>query len=255
MVMGVALITWTTLLLPVVERRIGTVRMLQSFVGIYVFVVAATPFLHRLAGPRAPRGALWGCLVALFVLRSIAGPSVFTALGILVNNVSASDVGAVNGVATSLTALARACAPVMAGTLLGWSQQHQGHRHHDQDGLSNGQRGGGGGMGGGVAGAGAAAGNSVTNSTGRAGASGGGSSGGVRLRPFPFDYHFAFFAVALVVLGTAVASCRLTPEMGIRIEDREREGETKRVVGNGNGGDTGTTEMSAPEGGRAVASL
>ena len=83
MVMGVALITWTTLLLPVVERRIGTVRMLQSFVGIYVFVVAATPFLHRLAGPRAPRGALWGCLVALFVLRSIAGPSVFTAL---VNN-------------------------------------------------------------------------------------------------------------------------------------------------------------------------
>ena len=56
------------------------------------------------------------------------------------------------------------------------------------------------------------------------------------------------------VLGTAVASCRLTPEMGIRIEDREREGATKRV-GNGNGGDTGTTEMSAPEGGRAVASL
>ena len=48
MVMGVALIAWTTLVLPAIGKRCGVTRMYQSFSGIYVPVCLLTPYIHAL---------------------------------------------------------------------------------------------------------------------------------------------------------------------------------------------------------------
>jgi MFS family permease len=112
MVMGVALILYTTLVLPIVGKCCGVTRMYQSFSCIYVPVCILTPFIHHLLGNRQ---RMWAALVILYIFRSIAGPSTFTAIGCLVNNAAAENIGAVNGIATSATALARAAGPAISG--------------------------------------------------------------------------------------------------------------------------------------------
>eukprot|EP00656_Telonema_subtile_P012420 TRINITY_DN16254_c0_g1_i1.p1 TRINITY_DN16254_c0_g1~~TRINITY_DN16254_c0_g1_i1.p1 ORF type:complete len:566 (-),score=107.24 TRINITY_DN16254_c0_g1_i1:30-1727(-) len=118
MIMGVALIAYTTLLLPLVGKCCGLTRMYQCFSVLYVPVCFLTPFIHELL----PEPQLmWAALVALYVVRSIAGPSTFTAIGCLVNNVACENVGSLQGIATSATALARATGPAVSGQILGLS--------------------------------------------------------------------------------------------------------------------------------------
>ena len=124
MVMGVALITYTWLLLPWVNKRLGSVRMFQVFAGVYVPVCVLTPFVHGLAtvDGGGPRTGMWVALVTLYIFRSIAGPTIFTAIQLLLNNSAQHDVGALNGFATSVSALSRSTGPVLAGQMLAWGQ-------------------------------------------------------------------------------------------------------------------------------------
>ena len=66
---------------------------------------------------------LWAALLSIMILRSIAGPTIFTAIGVLLNNCAATDVGALNGVATALAAIARCSGPVLVGQLLSWGER------------------------------------------------------------------------------------------------------------------------------------
>ena len=173
--------------------------MYQCFSSIYIPVCIGTPFIHSL---RDDPTVMWAGLIVLYVCRSIAGPSCFTAIGCaanslnarsldvpsdttstliicshtrwpsvdacvrrcLVNNAAAENVGAVNGIATSCTALARGLGPAIAGQALGWSL-----------------------------------------------------AGGL---PMPWDFHLPFFVLGLVVLLSWVLTCFLPEGMDIRIEDR-----------------------------------
>jgi len=122
MIMGVALVLYTTMVLPRVGKSCGVTLMFQGFSVLYMLVCAATPFIHGLL-PYPP--LMWTALILLYIVRSIAGPSSFTAIGCLVNNAASENIGAVNGVATSCTALARALAPVLTGSLLGWTLENR----------------------------------------------------------------------------------------------------------------------------------
>jgi hypothetical protein len=81
-----------------------------------LLVQAAIPALTlaQAAGP----AALWAGLTAVSVLRGVAGVSAFTTISVIMNNLlGEGDVGYVNGVASSITALARAIAPTLMGSL------------------------------------------------------------------------------------------------------------------------------------------
>ena len=161
MTMGLSLITYTCAVLPLVSRRLGALRMFQLFAGVYVPVTIIIPFLHEIVASRSQKDtagtvaaavnnvtlstglranaagntsavlavadpqpkSLWAALLSIMILRSIAGPTIFTAIGVLLNNCAATDVGALNGVATALAAITRGSGPLLVGQLLSWGER------------------------------------------------------------------------------------------------------------------------------------
>lgn len=59
-----------------------------------------------------------------YFIRATAGPTLFSASGLLANNASASHVGSLNGLLVSCMALVRAIGPGIGGTVLSWSQSN-----------------------------------------------------------------------------------------------------------------------------------
>lgn len=112
--LGLSLLVWP-LLLSVADRRLGTVALFRCGVCAFVLVQASIPVLKRLQALSA--AALWAGLIAVSLLRGIAGVTSFTAISVIMNNSISGDAGLVNGFAASVTALSRALAPTLMGTI------------------------------------------------------------------------------------------------------------------------------------------
>jgi len=123
---GVTLVLFQGILYPRLANRVGLLTLVRFGSLGFVIDYLSFPMLSLLAD----RGfLLWLALGAVLFGRYITGASVGTSLNILVNTVGGEKVrkhrGVVNGVAMSVSGLARASAPVLGSSLFAWSNTNQ----------------------------------------------------------------------------------------------------------------------------------
>ncbi|XP_041350173.1 protein ZINC INDUCED FACILITATOR-LIKE 1-like isoform X2 [Gigantopelta aegis] len=110
---------------PATAKRLGlkwTFIIASFFIMIPVQLI---PMLHLIY---AQKVLLWTLLMALLIPEKAACNFCFTSISLMVNNsVSPENAGTVNGIAMTVTALARTMAPTVAGSLYSWSVSYGIH--------------------------------------------------------------------------------------------------------------------------------
>jgi MFS family permease len=104
---------------PPLVKRYGLIYCLRWATAIYSVTYILTPFTVLMPTPFLQQGTL---LINMFA-KSLGGVFAFPGLTILITN-SATNfqvLGTLNGVATSIAAIGRACGPFIAGQTLTWS--------------------------------------------------------------------------------------------------------------------------------------
>lgn len=97
------------------DRRIGTPACFRlGILGFCVVIGGLIPSLRALQSA-ASTAVFWCGLIGVAVCRALSGFFAFTSASILLNALLTSDVGLMNGVQTSLSALSRAFAPLFIG--------------------------------------------------------------------------------------------------------------------------------------------
>lgn len=116
-VVGVLLLPFLFFLYPMMERRFGSIKSFQLCATVGLVVVVLLPNIHYLV-TSGQKIWLWGILcTSQLILRICIGVS-FGATTLLINNsVTFDKLGAVNGLAVSLTAFFRTVAPVFSGSI------------------------------------------------------------------------------------------------------------------------------------------
>jgi hypothetical protein len=106
------------LLFPRLARNLGVLNCLRIALLIYPVVFFVTPFVSLIPNHTAKQVVM----VSLLVARGLAGTFTFPTSTILLTNSAASLqlLGTINGVATSLSAIGRACGPAIGGGLFTW---------------------------------------------------------------------------------------------------------------------------------------
>jgi MFS family permease len=104
---------------PPLVNRYGLIYCLRWATLIYSITYFVTPFTVLIRGTLLQQGTL---LVIMF-LKSLGGVFAFPGLTILLTNSATSlqVLGTLNGVATSIAAIGRACGPFIAGQTFTWS--------------------------------------------------------------------------------------------------------------------------------------
>lgn len=122
---GITLVLFQGLAYPWLTQKIGLIAMTR--IGCIGFAIdfISFPLLAHLAD----KGIwMWLALGTVLFGRYVMGASTGTSLNILVNSVGGDTVkkhrGAVNGIAMSVSGLARAIAPVFGGTVFAWSNSN-----------------------------------------------------------------------------------------------------------------------------------
>eukprot|EP01091_Cochliopodium_minus_P015672 TRINITY_DN5648_c0_g1_i1.p1 TRINITY_DN5648_c0_g1~~TRINITY_DN5648_c0_g1_i1.p1 ORF type:complete len:507 (-),score=122.96 TRINITY_DN5648_c0_g1_i1:69-1589(-) len=120
MVQGIILIAYQTLLFPKFMGKFGTLKTFRFGSLIAAPGIALIP-LSVLIAPKG-KAELWTYLVSLSILKVIGFVSLFTSVFLLINHSTVpSKLGAANGFAQSMVALARAVGPTIGAYALSWS--------------------------------------------------------------------------------------------------------------------------------------
>ncbi|KAH6639258.1 major facilitator superfamily domain-containing protein [Boeremia exigua] len=106
------------LLFPPLARSLGVLTCLRTAFLLYPLIFLLTPFVTLIPDPTAKQAAM----IALLVVRGLAGTFAFPTSTILLTNSAASlrVLGTINGVATSVSAIGRASGPAIGGGLFTW---------------------------------------------------------------------------------------------------------------------------------------
>ncbi|KAF2852534.1 MFS general substrate transporter [Plenodomus tracheiphilus IPT5] len=106
------------LLFPPLARRLGVLTCLRIAFLIFPFVFFITPFISLIPDPTAREATM----VALLMVRGVAGTFAFPTSTIMLTNSAASlsVLGTINGLATSVSAVGRAAGPSIGGGLFTW---------------------------------------------------------------------------------------------------------------------------------------
>lgn len=122
---GVTLVLFQGFAYPWMTQRFGLLTMIRCGSIGFAIDYIAFPMLARLAGTGV---LLWFALGAVLFARYVAGSAVGTSLNILVNSVGGETVkkhrGTVNGIAMSVSGIARALAPAVGGSMFAWSNNN-----------------------------------------------------------------------------------------------------------------------------------
>ena len=124
--LGVALFTFP-LVLPRLMKRFGPLSVLRMGACIFFVVNAAIPQLTSLVavdGDGAPTPALWCGLLVISFVRGCGGMCTFIPSTILLNSMITGRAGLYNGLNDSVSALGRALAPTLSGTIFALSTRH-----------------------------------------------------------------------------------------------------------------------------------
>ncbi|KAL5016316.1 hypothetical protein ScPMuIL_005905 [Solemya velum] len=104
---------------PVMVRKFQIKWTFIISIGIQMVIVSCTATLHLLVD--SPKW-LWAGLLLMCIPRQLASSSCFTATSLFINNsVRPEQVGAVNGIGMTLTAVARTLAPTIGGSIFAWT--------------------------------------------------------------------------------------------------------------------------------------
>ena len=106
------------LLFPPLARNLGVLSCLRVAFLIYPVVFFVTPFVSLIPNHTAKQAVM----IALLVVRGLAGTFAFPTSTIMLTNSAASlrVLGTINGVATSVSAIGRASGPAIGGGLFTW---------------------------------------------------------------------------------------------------------------------------------------
>lgn len=106
------------LLFPPLARSLGVLSCLRIAFLIYPAIFLLTPFVTLIPHPAAKQAVM----VALLIVRGLAGTFAFPTSTIMLTNSAASlqVLGTINGVATSVSAVGRASGPAIGGGLFTW---------------------------------------------------------------------------------------------------------------------------------------
>ncbi|KAF1930569.1 MFS general substrate transporter [Didymella exigua CBS 183.55] len=106
------------LLFPPLARNLGVLNCLRIAFLIYPAIFFITPFVSLIPDPTAKQIVM----MALLVVRGLAGTFAFPTSTIMLTNSAASlqVLGTINGVATSVSAIGRASGPAISGGLFTW---------------------------------------------------------------------------------------------------------------------------------------
>lgn len=106
------------LLFPPLARNLGVLNCLRIAFLIYPVVFFVTPFVSLIPDHTAKQAVM----IALLVVRGLAGTFAFPTSTIMLTNSAASlkVLGTINGVATSVSAIGRASGPAIGGGLFTW---------------------------------------------------------------------------------------------------------------------------------------
>ena len=120
---ALTLFTWPFVFIRI-ERRFGPTATLRLGLLSLCIVNALFPLIRPLRGDEdeAPPPHLWAALLPIGVLRGIGGNSIFPSLSILLNGLITTNLGAMNGFATSMGSLVRGFAPLVCGSLFSATQ-------------------------------------------------------------------------------------------------------------------------------------
>jgi hypothetical protein len=100
---------------PTLNRRLGTVNCFRFGLALFCVVNLAYPVLRAVRETWPARLVASAGVVSAF--RGIGGPVAFGSISLLMNNLLKSNLGLMNGLATSFAAGARALAPFACGSL------------------------------------------------------------------------------------------------------------------------------------------
>jgi hypothetical protein len=106
------------LLFPPLARYLGVLRCLRISFLIFPFVYFVTPFISLLPDQRSKEIAM----ALLLIFRGLGGCFAFPCSTIMLTNSASSlrVLGTINGLATSVSAIGRACGPAIGGGLFTW---------------------------------------------------------------------------------------------------------------------------------------
>lgn len=127
-VSGIALLATQVYLVPIGQRWLGHVRLFRLALALHIPMFFVTGFIQTIVSndndgappPVTHTATLWLLISLHNAYRATVQTCAFTSIMILVNN-SAHNLGLVNGVAQSCSALVRAIGPALAGYLWSWA--------------------------------------------------------------------------------------------------------------------------------------
>jgi MFS family permease len=104
---------------PAVTAKYGALRCMRACTLLFPVAYLITPYAALMPTPFLQQS----CILFIMLFKSMAGVFAFPCLTILLTNSAKSLqlLGTINGVATSIAAIGRACGPYTAGRTLTWS--------------------------------------------------------------------------------------------------------------------------------------
>lgn len=118
---SIGMFVFQLFIFPPLDKRVGSRRTFQITCALLGPIAILIPFTNALAYS-SNQALLWICIGTLMASKSATGAGASSAINLMINNASDPElVGSVNGLSTSIAALARLIAPTLGGSAYAWS--------------------------------------------------------------------------------------------------------------------------------------